>query len=147
MGYVRKTLKLVFDDPDFEGLEVRAKRLNVEQLLDLAKLETLKGMKDDSPQVRDGLKSLFTTLAGLITSWNLEEPVDPADPDGPTVAVPVTTEALAALDMGFVMSLVLALQEATVGVSGPLVTRSPSGGQSLEASLPMEVESSPSLLS
>ena len=139
MGYVRPTLKLVFDDPEFEGLVVRAKRLSVGKALELAGLSDLKDLKETSPEFLEKFGQLLATVAGVILSWNLEAPEDPADPDSPTASVPVTAEALADQDMGFVWTLIGALQDATLGVSAPLAPRSSSGGPSLEASLPMDL--------
>lgn len=137
-GYVRKTLRLVFDDPELEGLEVRARRLNIGEMLDLTELRNLTGASDATPEVREGLAKVFAVLAGVLTSWNLEEPKDPANPDGPTVPVPLTPEALLALDMGLVLAIINAIQDATTAVPVPLGQGSSAGAQSVEASIPME---------
>lgn len=141
MGYVRAFLKLSFDDPELAGFEVRAKRLNVGGLLELSQLRHLAGLKDDDPNVLEGLQQVFQGLSKVIVSWNLEEPEDPADPDGPARPVPVTAETLADQDLGLLMAIIDALTSATTGVSGPLGRNSPSGEPSLEASLPMEIPS------
>lgn len=140
-GYVRKNLKLVFDDEEFEGLVVFARRLNIGQLLDLTALQSLKDLADDSPEVREKLQEVFNLLASLIKSWNLEEleDEDDDDDDSPRKPVPVTGEALAAQDLGFVMAMVNAIQDASAGVSAPLGRSSSAGQQSLEASMPMEI--------
>lgn len=137
-GYIRKGLKLVFDADEFEGLVVYARRLTIGQLLDLTALENLRQLADDSPEVREKLQEVFNLLASLIKSWNLEELADEDNEDGPRVPVPVTGEALAQQDLGFVMAMVNAIQEASAGVSAPLDRSSSSGQPSLEVSLPME---------
>jgi len=148
MSFVRKHLKLVFEDPELEGLVVRAKRLSIGRALDLVGLSELRNVAESSPELKAKLIELFDTLAEVIIDWNLEEPVDPRNPDGETKPVPVTGAALAEQDMEFIMALVGALQSATAGVSDPLAPASSSGAMSLEASMPMEtlsesLESSP----
>ncbi len=137
-GYIRKGLKLVFDADEFEGLVVYARRLNIGQLLDLTTLGNLKDLADDSPEVREKLQEVFDLLASLIKSWNLEELADEDDEDGPRIPVPVTGESLAQQDLGFVMALVNAIQDASAGVSAPLGQSSSGGQPSLEALLPQE---------
>jgi hypothetical protein len=143
-GYIRKGLKLVFADEEFEGLVVYARRLTIGQLLDLTALQGLKNLADDSPEVREKLQEVFNLLASLIKSWNLEELADEDDEDGPRVPVPVTGEALAQQDLGLVMAMINAIQDASAGVSAPLDRSSSAGQPSLELSLPMETLS-PSL--
>lgn len=139
MGYVRAFLKLSFDDPELAGFEVRARRLNVGRLLELSKLRHLAGLKDDDPQVEAGMNEVFGALAKVIVSWNLEEPADPSDPDGPTQPVPVSAQTIADQDLGLLMAVIDALQDATTGVSGPLGATSSGGDLSLEGSIPMDV--------
>jgi hypothetical protein len=138
MGYVRAHLKLEFDDPELAGFVVRAKRLSIGRLMDLMELRSLKGLGDDSPEVREGLQQIFVSLSKVITSWNLEEPVDPADPDGPSTPVPVTPETIADQDFGLLVSIIDALQSATTAVSRPLAQPSSDGDPSLVASIPMD---------
>lgn len=138
MGYVRAFLKLSFDDPELAGFEVRAKRLNIGRLLELSKLRHLRGLKDDDPEIEAGLAEVFSALSKVIVSWNLEEPADPADPDGPTRPVPVSADAIADQDLGLLMAIIDALQDATTGVSGPLGANSSGGVPSLEGSIPMD---------
>lgn len=141
MGYVRAHLKLTFDDPELAEFVVRAKRLNIRSLLELTKLRHLAGLKDDDPKVEEGLQQVFEALAKVITSWNLEEPVDPEEPDGPTRKVPVNAETIADQDLALLTAIIDALQDATTGVSGPLAQTSSDGEPSLEASIPMDVPS------
>lgn len=139
MGYVRAHLKLTFDDPELADFTVRAKRLNIGQLLELSKLRHLAGLKDDDAQVEEGLQQVFEALSKVITSWNLEEPEDQENPDGPTRKVPVTAETIADQDLALLVAIIDALQGATTGVSGPLGRTSSGGEPSLEESIPMDV--------
>lgn len=145
MGFVRATLRLQFDDPELEGFEVRARRLNVDQLLGIGKLRHLAGLKDDSPEVRTAMDEVFKTLAGgdgrdgILLSWNLEEPKDPADPDSPTVPVPLSPAGLARQDLPLIMSIVDAITEATTAVRPDLKATSSAGVPSAELQMPMDV--------
>lgn len=141
MGYVRAFLKLSFDDPELAGFEVRVRRLNIERLLELGELRHLSGLKDDTPEVREGLAKVFDGLAKVIVSWNLEDPVDPTDPMSEVRPVPVTAATVGDQDIDLLLAIVDALTNATTGVSGPLVANSSGGDQLLEASLPMELSS------
>ncbi|GAA2360806.1 hypothetical protein Cme02nite_38130 [Catellatospora methionotrophica] len=142
MGYKRPLLNLTFSDPEFEGLNIRAKRLSLGKLFDLMDLESLREAKDRSPEVRDALKQMFRDLSQTIVWWNLEDP-NPDDPDGPGIPVPITPEALEGQDFPLVMAVMTAIREATTAVAAPLGPSSSSGDQPLEASLPMD-ELSPS---
>lgn len=128
-GFVRKSLRLVFDDPELEGLEVKARRLNIGQMLDLMELRGLASAGDASEEVRLGMKRVFGVLAGALLSWNLEEPAG--------VPVPLNADTLAELDMGFVMAIIDALRDATTAVPVPLGPRSSAGVPSEELSIPM----------
>lgn len=145
-GFVRKSLRLVFDDPELEGFEVRARRLSIDELLDVTALRSLAGAKDDSEEVRASMAKVYAVLGGdpetakrgVLLSWNLEEPVDERDPDGPKAAVPLSAETLARQDMPLLMSIVNAIAEATTAVPRPLEATSSAGVPSVELSLPME---------
>lgn len=144
MGFVRKTLNLEFDDPELEGFKVSARRLNVDQLLGIGNLRHLAKLKDDSPEVREGLKQVFATLAGddetqgILLRWNLEEPADPSDPDGPKVPVPLTAATLRQQDLPLIMSIVDAITDATTAVPADLKAESSAGVPSEELQMPME---------
>jgi hypothetical protein len=137
-GFVRKSLRLVFADPELEGFEVRARRLSIGQLLDLSELRHIAGARDVTDEVREAMAGVFRTLAGILLDWNLEEPADLADPDGPTQKVPLTADTLAAQDFGLVMAIVDAIQDATTAVPAALKAKSSGGVPSVEALLPME---------
>lgn len=143
-GFVRKTLKLAFDDPELEGFEVRARRLNVDQLLGLGQLRHLAGLRDDSPEVREGMKQVYKALAGddetqgILLGWNLEEPTNPKDPDSPNEPVALNAETLGRQDLPLIMSIIDAITEATTAVRPDLKATSSAGVPSAELSMPME---------
>jgi hypothetical protein len=128
MGYRRepKIYKLVFADPDMEGLIVRAKSTSVRQFLEIQAMA-------DATEASDGVKgmqTLFATFAGVLVSWNLE------DENGQEL--PTTVDTLLEQEFGFVMQIVMAWIEAVAGVPDKLGKASTGGSPLLEASLPME---------
>lgn len=138
MGYKRaKTVRLTWADGEFEGLEVRARRVSIAKFLELSPL------LEDLGQLGAGdvaeMRGLFLEVGKLLVSWNVEDE-DTGEP------VPCTPEAFLEQDLGFVTAIITAWAEHIAGVPAPLVEPSPSGGPSLEASLPMEplLESLPS---
>lgn len=140
MGYVRKrTFKIRFGDGhEFEGLEVRMRSVSVGKLLQLLpKIDALDGIAvATKPEDVEEIKEVFREFSTLIDSWNIE------DEDG--TPVPVTCEALMDQELRLVVAVIQQWAEYVSGVPAPLDEPSPSGGPSLEASLPMETLS-PSL--
>ncbi len=128
MGYKRPTLKLVFADPEFEGLEVRARRLSIGAALRVAGLADMDTR--ELAAAEEKLGELLKLIAESLISWNLED--DNGTP------VPLTGEALAEQDLPFITALAGALATASAGVSRPLEPASNSGPSSEEVSLPME---------
>lgn len=139
--YQRGTLKLKFDDPTMSGLEVRARRLSVDEMMAFVSLaeagnpvQLLKREEDGSPPV------LATTLAAPLLSWNLYDEEDPPQP------VPCNVEGLLSQDFGLVISIVYALINATVPrVAPPLPQPSSNGAPSLAASMTMVPLSDPQM--
>lgn len=141
MGFVRNQIyKLSFEDPSFDGLEVRAKSVPLGQILKLTKLagQDLKALDRDAQF--EAVDEMLRMFAKALVSWNVEEQ-DPDNPDGPNIAVPATYEGLQTQDIDFVMDIIMAWMDALMGVGGPLGKRSASGAPFLEASLPMEMSS------
>lgn len=136
VGYVRqrRVFRLRFEDPDMAGLVVRARSISLGQFLDVV------GLRDADPRqmARTDLDKLFAAFAGALLDWNLEEP------EG--TPVPATLEGLHGLEPDFVMAIIAAWLDAMAGVARPLGAASSNGDRSLEASMPMEVQS-PSLQS
>jgi hypothetical protein len=122
MGYQRPTIKLVFADDEFAGLEVRVRRLSVEGMLAASALVEAKAAEKVS--------AMATLLAGAILTWNLE--------DDTGTALPVTPEVLLQQDMGFMTTLLNQIMEVSGGVSPPLPAASPAGEPCPEESIPME---------
>ena len=127
MGYARRVLRLVFDDPDLEGFEVRVRPLSVGQVTDLGTMD-----KDLPPG--QAFERYLPAFVAALVDWNLEEP------DG--TPVPATLEGLRSLDIPFATALIRAWTAGTAGLSPPLAQPSPSGQPSAEPSIPMEVLSS-----
>jgi hypothetical protein len=132
-GYQRPTLKLIWPaDSEFHGLEVRVRRLSIGNMLEIADLE--QGLTDQNATTR--LAALIAKMAKMLLSWNLldaeEQPVT-ADETG-----------LRTVDPEMLYAIINAATTAMVGVAPPLPQPSADGGQSLEASIPMETLS-PSL--
>lgn len=132
MGYQRKTYRLVFEDPDFEGLEVRTRGGSIDHLVQMTALTTSGAelVRPDGQAKRD---ELYQLLAGRLLDWNLED--DQGQP------VPVTVEALRQQDWVLVLEVAKAWMRAAAGVSRPLEPGSPGGQPSLEESIPMETSS------
>lgn len=131
MAYQRSTFKLVFADPDLEGLEVKAKRLSVRALLDLAKLRDRDW--NDLDVVDSQLDALCGQLVKFLLAWNLE--------DEESNHVPLTADGLMGQDLGLLLGITSALLDASAGVSPPLSGPSKDGVPSLEESIPMEAVS------
>lgn len=125
MGYQRKskTFKLVFDDEEFAGLEVRTRSVSLGQFLKMESLTT-------SELTEATIHELFKNFVQVLISWNLE------DEDG--VQVPTTLDGLYAQDLDFVQKVIEAWKEAMVGVSRPLEQSLPVGEPFPEVSIPME---------
>lgn len=136
MGFVRsRVFKLKFDDPEFDGLEVKAKSVPLKQVLDLMDLDGADFAALDKSARNETVRQMLTVFADALVSWNYEE----EDPEtGDRIPVPANMDGLLTLDVDFAFQIVTAWQSAVMGVSGPLGKRSPSGDRSLEASLPME---------
>lgn len=154
MGYRRAKpiYVLKFDDPELEGLEVRAKGASIGQLMKLMDLARFaSGEKFQISDTRE-LDGLFELFASKLISWNLEDedgtPVtfepqmikDP--PDTTKFRLETDAEAKARVlrdqDMEFALDLVLAWIGAVIGVSAPLDQPSTDGTPLEVASIPME---------
>jgi len=124
MGYQRPTLKLIFDDPEFEGLEARSLRFSIDDVVLLSSF----GDKPDA----ETLEAVKELLASRLLSWNFE------DHNG--APVEITPKAIGAnVDPALLYAIVRGIRQAVGGKSGPLETPSPSGEPTLEAGIPMDV--------
>lgn len=113
MGYRRPPLRLVFEAPEFEGLEVRARRYTI------GELERIWTMPDDLPRVERDAVALEVFLA-VVSSWNLE------GEDGEPV--PLTPQGVRSTDRGLVDTIISEVMNASTVVAPPL--RRPSDGGS-----------------
>jgi hypothetical protein len=118
-----KHYKLVFEDDEFEGLEVVAKSLSVGDFLKMTELAG-KGSDVDSGNIR----TMFETLAASLVYWNLE--------DEKGKKVPSTLAGIMSQDFDFIMSIIGAWMEGMAAVS-PKSQKTSNPGSAL-ASLPME---------
>lgn len=150
MGYERgTTFVLTFEDPSFEGLEVRARGISTGHLFRILDLVEMLEEKNLSPAQIKQLDTLFRVFAGCpagctaahedqggnhyarkLKSWNLTEDGEP---------VPATYEGLMSQDFEFTQTLVEAWLDGMVGTPGPLDESSTDGGQFQEESIPMEI--------
>jgi hypothetical protein len=123
MAYVKKstTYKLVWDEGEYEGLEVRVSSAPVGELAEIMNLST----KSDYASTME----LIQKLSERLVSWNITEE------DGS--ATPATLAGLKSLDLGEMTEIVTKWAQAMVHVPDSLGKESTSGKPSLEASLPM----------
>lgn len=127
MGFTpkRKTYRLVFDDTDLAGLEVRMRGLSTGDYLNVVRIQA-----DDGDETPEQVDTMLGLLAGALVSWNLED--EHGNP------VPADLDGVKAQDFDLVMAILGAWQTAVAGVPAPLDSASPSGVPSLEASIPMD---------
>ncbi len=131
MGYVRerRNYRLVFEDDEYDGLEVVARSASVAAYRRIAELASTPFSSPPSAEDLIEIDNLYQAFAAQLVSWNLEEE------DG--TPVPATLAGLQDQDLPFAMAIILAWMNAVAGVSPPLPDTSSSG--EMEESLPMEV--------
>lgn len=130
MGYERSTLKLRFVDEQYEGLEVRMRRL---PLGDLLAVTGLADLGEQIAEQKEALDQLLTLVERSLLSWNLEEagePVPMVKGAPGSIADGTPSTGLYALDIDFILALVNAWTEAAASVAPPLPGSSDSGGLS-----------------
>lgn len=139
MGYKphRTLYHLIFEDPDFEGLEVVTKRISVDGLLGFIEMfeefqETDRAKLTEAAVVAK-LTGIFARFVKVLVRWNVE------DDDGQPV--PPTVEGLQSLDIDFVMAVIESWITGMVQAPPPLPGTSPSGATSPEASLDLASQS------
>lgn len=132
MGFKVKhpILRLTFDKPELEGLEVRARSIGLGAYLSLARMAELSDKETLDAEDMAQLGGPFKILAQALVSWNLEEE------DG--TPIPATFEGIMSQDMGIMFDVLSGWMDAIASVSIPL-DRAPKGTKPLEAlSLQME---------
>lgn len=155
MGYQRnKTYLLAFDDPDYEGLEIRARGLSINRAMaamrlaevfdndehnftaeDLVKLDILMRMfagcpancGQEHPELADAGVEHYTSR---IVSWNLE------DEDGRPLEPSYAT--FTDQDADFTMNVVMAWLQGVLSTPAPLDGTSSDGKPPGAVSIPME---------
>lgn len=141
MGYKRsKIYRLVFADPEFEGLEVRAKSVPIGDFLQITSLVGLKDSGEFTEDDKAKITDLFGTFSKALVDWNVED--DERDDDGNLtgrdVPVPPTLEGLLTQDLDFVLEIIKAWMDAVASVPDAVGKGSGSGVTFPEASLPMD---------
>lgn len=134
MGF-RTALEITFGEGhEFHGLEVTARRLSIGRVFDAQELLFGAELTQDTPRAerQKWADELVDVLASSITEWNVE------DDDG--VPVPADRDGLAGRDLRLLQTLLVQLFQQSKGVASdsPLGGGLPSGGGSVEASIPME---------
>lgn len=126
----KKIYKLVFETEDMAGLEVAMRSVSIGSMMKMLRVaDAAKRENIGADEVED----LFKRFASALEHWNVED-----DAGGP---VPVTYEGVASQDLDFVMAVFEAWFEAVMDVDAGLGKGSASGGNSVEASLPMDPRS------
>lgn len=141
MGYKRgKVYRLVFADPEFEGLEVRAKSVPTGDFLKITELMSLKDSGGFTADDKDKLTDLFATFADALIDWNVEddERDEQGNLTGRDVPVPPTLEGLLTQDLDMVLEIIKAWMDAVATVPDAVGKGSVSGVSFPEASLPMD---------
>jgi hypothetical protein len=127
----RRTLvRLTFESPDLEGLEVVAKRTTIEGLLTLAELsgelEALGEQVTDLAELRSRLEAVLAPFAKLLVEWNVT-----AEDRQP---VPATLAGLLAQEPWFLSEVIAGYVRGLSQAPPPLPGSSASGGSSPEPS-------------
>jgi len=133
-GYRRPLLTLRFTDPQFEGLQVKCRRISCEEMFAFSEASSAAGGEGTRAMLEPLADLLVGTSAtrptAVILEWNLLDYL--GNP------VPYTTAGLLGQDLPLLLAIAAALTEAAAGVPAPLPPTS-GGGPPLEvASIPME---------
>lgn len=122
--------KLIFAEPEFDGLEVRARSVSVAKAIRLGNIMrnvSIAPFPDDDEKER--IEEAAEIFAQSLVSWNLEIDDEP---------VPPTAQGLMSLPLKLFWKIQGAWLSAISGVTGPLESSSDGGNPSLEESMPME---------
>lgn len=132
----KKTYTLVFDEPEFAGLEVTTRGMKLREVMDINRLldfDPVKAVKSGQMtpmEAEEEFQKSYEVFASFLLSWNLLD--DAGEP------VPPTLEAVQEQEPGFIHTLTRAWVRALMGVPAPLGQTLSGGDPSVEASLPME---------
>jgi len=125
VSYQRSTLKITFDDPEFAGLEIKARRMAIGDVLALAKLSELD--RSNLTEAMGAVTDLIATADKYLVAWNMTE----GDDEEP---VPCT---LVGSDPQLALTVIMGMVQANVEMPANLRNGSASGQQYLEESIPM----------
>lgn len=133
--------KLMFTDPSYDGLEVRAKSVSIGELMEIA------GLKDtldpENPDV-EAVGIIFTSFANALVEWNLDKEVTVTAEDGSTPIatidepVPPTLAGIYSQDVPFMLGIITAWIDTIANVPAFLEKKSNAGNPFLVGSLRME---------
>lgn len=121
--------KLVFVEPEFEGLVIRARSIPIRDLVKISAASNLKITPLLSNDEWEQIRELARIFADALVDWNLEVNGEP---------VPTTVDGLLSLPLRMFWKIQGAWWLAIAGVSAPLDDASSGGDPSLEESMPME---------
>jgi hypothetical protein len=134
--------KLVFDDPRLNGLEVRARKANMGDILYFGRAEEIAqemaGGQLSDVEAAEKLREMYERFANIVVDWNVED--DDGEP------VPISVDGFLSQEQDFLNMIIAAWMRAGTAVPVPLAQPSSDGDPSLVASIPMETLS-PSLAS
>lgn len=118
----RTVFKLVFSDPEHEGMEVRVRAMSMGERIRAA--FDLAWTPDDEPTVQvEKQRELHEMFAEHLVGWNLTEE------DEVETSIPATLDGLLSLEPSFIGMLIGTWQVGRSAVPAPLDSESPSGGQ------------------
>lgn len=118
----RRTYALVFQDPDLDGLVVKAKSTSVQDLLDILQLPELSKAEDTT--------QALGRFAACLVEWNLED--EQGQP------VPATYEGCLSIDRRLMSQIIGAWTEVVSGNPGPLADTSTPGSTDPPMPMPMQ---------
>jgi hypothetical protein len=120
----RTSYKLVFDAPDYAGLEIKVRGITLDELCELDEADEAVSVARGARPVWEAIRARNALFVDKITSWNLED-------NGNTV--PCTVEELGRIEASFVKRMIDTWRDAAAGVvPAPLGGGSTSGTTSPE---------------
>lgn len=126
MGYKRPAYTLKFADAEFDGLEVRAKGMPLDDLLILSEVSQMDLSRGVAGVDREKLDRVLQTFASALVSWNYE--------DESGKPVPATVEGLRQADFRMQFAILASYLE---GVTAQQLARPNS---EIEGEMPMDVQ-------
>lgn len=127
MGYRRKgtVFKLIFEDPEMEGLIVKARNPSMGDMFEVMNFRNLSGInrKNISSEDMIRIREMFEFFGKFIVEWNLED--EQGNP------VPCDVQGLLSQDLAFVFPIITTWLGALQGIDNPLKEKS-NGGLPLE---------------